>query len=235
MNRGKRIRSKAGFTLIELMASMAILGLIMVLLFSVFDQVNKAWLGGENRVETFSQARAILDLMSRELSQAVATPKIQFYGDAQHVYFVAPLNTAPTNQADLCAVGYVFDTVGLTLTRGLTEPTPVNFSSGIWKIYNPGWWGAGISSFDKQTVLADPTNILNVTFQYWDPAQNKFVGTYSGSKLPYAIQVFIDSADSRTVTKLKLVGGPATFAGQAITNSTLRSFSTTVYLPNISP
>src|SRR5437899_1219325 len=69
-------RRRTGFTLIELLASLAILGLIMTMLFTVFEQVNKAWLNGENRVETFTQARALLDLMSRELSEAIATPKI---------------------------------------------------------------------------------------------------------------------------------------------------------------
>ena len=215
------------------MASMAILGLIMVMLFSVFDQVNKAWLGGENRVETFTEARAILDLMSRELSQAVATTKIQFYGDAQKVYFVAPLNTASTNRADLCAVGYVFDNsipTKPTLTRDLTEPTSANIS-GTWNIYAAGWWGG---AFDKQTVLTDDT-ILNLTFQYWDPAQNKFVNTYTGNRLPYAVQIFMDAVDSRTVAKLKVVGGPSTPAGQSITKSTLRSFTTIIYLPNALP
>src|SRR5664280_2130498 len=79
------------FTLIELLASMAILSLIMVMLFSAFEQISKAWTNGENRVETFTQARAILDLMSRELSQAIATPKIPFsLQDKRHIYFVAP-------------------------------------------------------------------------------------------------------------------------------------------------
>jgi prepilin-type N-terminal cleavage/methylation domain-containing protein len=93
-------QSRAAFTLTELMVSMAILGLIMVMLFGIFEQVNKAWLNGENRVETFTQARAIMDLMSRELSQAVATPKISFFGGPNKVCFVAPVNTA-ANQADL--------------------------------------------------------------------------------------------------------------------------------------
>ena len=93
-------RARAGFTLVELLTSMAILGVMMGLLFSVFDQINKAWLQGENRVETFTTARAALDLMSRELAQAVATPAmpnvpgITFYGSTKQIYFVAPLSTA---------------------------------------------------------------------------------------------------------------------------------------------
>jgi hypothetical protein len=217
----------------ELMVSMAILGLIMVVLFSIFEEVNKAWLNGENRVETFTQARAILDLMSREISQAVATPNVQFYGDSQKIYFVAPVNTAPANKADLCEVGYVFDPVKLTFTRDLTEPTAPNIASAAWNIYAPTWWSSG--TFDKQSVLENPTNILNVTFQYFDPAQNKWVAPYpNNNKLPSAVQVYVDTVDSRTVSRLRLVNNVGT-AWQAITNSTLRSFSTIVYLSNISP
>ena len=110
-------RSRAAFTLIELMVSMAILGLIMVILFSIFEEVNKAWLNSENRVETFTQARAVLDFLSRELSQAVATPKITFYGDVNKLYFIAPLNTDPANQADLCEVGYEYESVDTRANR----------------------------------------------------------------------------------------------------------------------
>jgi prepilin-type N-terminal cleavage/methylation domain-containing protein len=233
---------RRAFTLIELLASMAILSLIMVMLFSAFEQISKAWTNGENRVETFTQARAVLDLMSRELSQAIATSKIAINGqDNTHVYFVAPLNNDPANQSDLCEVGYEYAfTPGIpgtpytsTLTRKLTEPTNANIGSSIWNIYAALWW----NGFDntKDAILANDT-ILSLTFQYWDPAANKFVNTYSGNKVPLAIQIVLDAVDSHTVARLKLVPNPV--GGTAwvpITNATLRSFSTIVYLPNTTP
>ena len=225
-------KSRAAFTLIELMVSMGILGLIMVMLFSIFEQINKAWLQGENRVETFTQGRAILDLMSRELSQAIATTNIQFSGTSQSVFFVAPLNTDTNNQADLCEVGYVFDPVAFTFTRDFTAPTSANIASSAWNIYAPAWWSSG--SFDKPIPLADSTNILSVTFEYFDPVAKNWVNTYTGNKLPSAIQIFMGVVDSRTATRLGLVPNVGT-AWQSITNSTLRSFSTTVYLSNIYP
>src|ERR1035437_5758317 len=89
--------NRVAFTLIELLASMAILALIMVMLFSAFEQISKAWTQGESRVETFTEARAVLDLMSRELSQAIATPQITFRAEKDKVYFVAPVNANPAN------------------------------------------------------------------------------------------------------------------------------------------
>jgi len=240
---GATARLEASFTLIELMASMAILGLIMVLLFSVFDQVNKAWLGGENRVETFTQARAILDLMSRELSQAVATTKVPFYlQDAQHIYFVAPVNTVVgSSDADLCEVGYDFvnapPTQPTAFRRRLTKSTdPAN-----WIFYTPGasWWTHFTLANDAS--LADG-NILNVTFKCYDASTPPVqlgppytAGGISGNKLPYTILISMDVVDSRTLARLTVVGDPTGATHPLITGPAKRSFSATVYLSNISP
>jgi hypothetical protein len=139
----------------------------MAVLFSIFEQVNKAWLNGENRVETFTQARAILDLLSREVSQAVATPTITFYGkDINDIYFVAPLNTDSGGLADLCEVGYEFDPNQLTLRRRFTQS-----ANAAWDFYaNPaGWWRTFDTS--KDVILAD-NGILNVSFYYYDANGN---------------------------------------------------------------
>jgi prepilin-type N-terminal cleavage/methylation domain-containing protein len=238
--------SRAAFTLTEILVSMAILGLIMVVLFGIFEQVNKAWLTSESRVETFTQARAILDLMSRELSQAVATQKITFRGEANKVYFIAPVNTNPANQADLCEVGYEFESTDLPgkptlkITRRLTQPTPLNIGAGgYWDFYaNPAAWWA-VTSFDPSTEAVLATNcILNLQFQYLKKDGTLFPTPYQSqfhlNSLPYAIAIYVDAVDSRTAARLRLVPNVGT-AWQPITNSTLRSFSTIVYLPNTAP
>jgi prepilin-type N-terminal cleavage/methylation domain-containing protein len=239
-----RSASTTAFTLIELLTSMAILGVMMVVLFSVFDQINKAWLIGENRVETFTQARAALDFMSRELSQAIATNPITFYGDATHVYFVAPVNTAPTNVSDLCEVGYEFDQdvpVGshnwtFQLVRHFVEPSS---AANANLIYNPSMSlsSFGSSSPDEPAALAT-NSIVNMGFQYGTISGNAltFSPTWATpNKLPYAIIISMDVVDSRTAAKLRLVPytGPPSWTN--ITSSTLRSFTTTVYLPNTLP
>ena len=248
--RGQRVFA---FTLIELMVSMAILGLIMVMLFSIFEQINKAWLKGENRVETFTQARAILDLMSRELSQAVATPKITFYGDTNKVYFIAPVDASGTNQADFCEVGYEYELVDasskptLKITRRLTLPTIANIAANsYWDFYaNPtAWWNDSAEptgSFDPngQATLAS-NSVLKLRFEYLKkdgtlfPTTTPYRSEANNNSLPYGVLIYLDVVDSRTATQLRLVGNSGT-AWQSITNSTLRSFSTVVYLPNTSP
>jgi hypothetical protein len=62
----------------EVMVATAILVLIVALLASIVGQVNKAWASGQQRVESFQSGRAILELIARELSQAVISNKLQF-------------------------------------------------------------------------------------------------------------------------------------------------------------
>jgi prepilin-type N-terminal cleavage/methylation domain-containing protein len=243
---------RSAFTLIELLTSMAILGVMMVVLFSVFDQINKAWLIGENRVETFADARAALDLMSRELSQAIAT-NIPFYGDATHVYFVAPVNTGPTNLSDLCEVGYEFEqvvtntaaNVTLKIARRLIAPTALNcagFPGSPWNPYaTTPWWNAFYGKpvnlvTESSTALAS-NRVFGLHFQYYDSTGALLPTPYSQNKLPYAIAIIMSNVDSRTAVKLNI---PAIAAAQAtwqsiVSNSTPRVFSTTVYFPNIQP
>jgi hypothetical protein len=216
------------------MASMAILGLIMVMLFSVFEQVNKAWLNGENRVETFTQARAIMDLMSRELSQAIANNNIQFHGTANSVSFVAPVNSDPANLSDLCGVGYDFEQVGsgkwtLKITRHLIQPTTVAIAS---LLYTPTWWSGFVPPNDTPATVAT-NSIVGLTFQY-EAANGTWFDTWPNpNKLPSAIAIGLTNVDSRTAIRMGQFA-PAALPS-SVTNSTLRSFSTTIYLPNTTP
>ena len=63
---GQVAHRPAAFTLLELLTSIAVLAIISSLLFAAFNQATKVWLQGENRVETFTQARATLDFMTKE-------------------------------------------------------------------------------------------------------------------------------------------------------------------------
>ncbi len=54
------------------MAAIAIMAILMVIVFSVYNQTSKAWLLGEQRTETYQNARLVLDMMGRELEGAIA-------------------------------------------------------------------------------------------------------------------------------------------------------------------
>lgn len=84
-----------GFTLVELLIAMTILSLMVVLTASLLSSVSQAWISGQQQVETFQDGRAILNLIARDLSQAVISPRLQFIQNSGNLN---GLLTAPASQ-----------------------------------------------------------------------------------------------------------------------------------------
>ena len=61
---------KAAFTLVELMVSTAIIGLIMLVLVQMTNQTSATWKNATEKIEKFQQARDGFEAMTRRLSQA---------------------------------------------------------------------------------------------------------------------------------------------------------------------
>ena len=66
-----RRRESRGFTLTEILAVMAILSMIIVSLFTIFQQGTETWRLSSARTETYIKARQILEMMAREVKGAV--------------------------------------------------------------------------------------------------------------------------------------------------------------------
>lgn len=62
---------RGGFTLVELLAALAILAMLMSIVFAVFNQASKAWIQAESRTENFQGSRMALDMMSRDIECAM--------------------------------------------------------------------------------------------------------------------------------------------------------------------
>lgn len=72
--RGKRV-GRRGFSILELMVAVALLGVVMFAMYSLFDQTQKALRAAVGQVDVNEPARAALDILSAELQRA-ATPGI---------------------------------------------------------------------------------------------------------------------------------------------------------------
>ena len=70
-------RAAAGFTLLEMLVAMAILMVIMLMMATIFHQSNVAWSTGFREVDMSMQGRAALNLISEELSDALADEMLQ--------------------------------------------------------------------------------------------------------------------------------------------------------------
>ena len=67
-------RRTSGFTLLELLAAMAVLSILAVVLFQTMNQASRGWEQGQRTVEIGQQARTALDYMAKEITQVIATP-----------------------------------------------------------------------------------------------------------------------------------------------------------------
>src|SRR5690349_22708594 len=65
--------SARAFTVTELMLAVAIMGVIIFALYSVFNQTQKALRSTETQGDVAEKARAIVDIITRELEQAHPT------------------------------------------------------------------------------------------------------------------------------------------------------------------
>lgn len=71
-------RFAPGFTLVEVLVSMALLIFLMLVLVGVTEAASRAWRSGQSRTEAFQSARTSLEIMARELAPAVVDTRMQF-------------------------------------------------------------------------------------------------------------------------------------------------------------
>ena len=69
----KRLRGGEAFTIAELMVAISILAVLVIALYSVFNITQKALRSNEAQVDIGDRGRAVIDMIARELEQAVPT------------------------------------------------------------------------------------------------------------------------------------------------------------------
>ncbi|HLW71226.1 MAG TPA: prepilin-type N-terminal cleavage/methylation domain-containing protein [Candidatus Binataceae bacterium] len=182
----------AGFTLIELMLAVAILGLIMVMLAGSFHAVATGKLQGENRLVTAQQGRSVLWQMSNEIRGAVQTQNVT----ASNVSLIgqgrmqnnSPLDSIsfstldPGHRRSLEGFG-AEDTVTYATApnpnrRGLFLLTRTQLSSLLTT-------AGGLTAANATVILAD--NLLSLHFSYFDG--NIWGESWNSESLPPGRQI----------------------------------------------
>src|SRR3954471_5563663 len=70
LKRAKQRQSAAAFTVVELMVAVSLMTLIVVALYAMFNQTQKALRANEAQVDSSERGRGVLELVSRELESA---------------------------------------------------------------------------------------------------------------------------------------------------------------------
>ncbi len=91
--------AQGGFTLLELLIALALLGMMLVLLYSALNFSIRAWDTGDARAEQAARQRIVLSFLRRNLAQifpvrwrGIPESKIAFQGDKRELRFVSTLN-----------------------------------------------------------------------------------------------------------------------------------------------
>jgi Tfp pilus assembly protein PilV len=140
-------RSSGGFTLVELLVSFTVLGLIMVGVAQMMSSALSATLGGYKHMDADTQARMVLDRMAFDISKMTKRTDVDYYfgkntGNDQMAfysesggYYPSDLTSA-TQQSDVSLVGYMIKNNQLCrLSKGLTW-NAVN-TTDMAMIFNP--------------------------------------------------------------------------------------------------
>src|SRR2546425_2646164 len=77
-----------GFTLIELMVSLAIFSVITLAVYSAFAGGVGAWRRAQEFSSTYQTARLVLDDLAHELTNAVSISGTDFVGESQKLSFL---------------------------------------------------------------------------------------------------------------------------------------------------
>lgn len=158
-----RTAQQTGFTLLELLIGMVLLGLILTLLFGGLRLGARSWDSGDKRAEDSAQMRAIHGFLRRELSQVLplrwkneADTRLAFEGTTDALKFVAPL-PAQLSVGGLYLLGLELEdsdgTQRLIIKRTLTDSAAKDFS--------------GLEQSEK-SVLAD--HVKKMTIAYFGAA-----------------------------------------------------------------
>jgi Tfp pilus assembly protein PilV len=149
-------KTSGGFTLIEILVSFTVLGLIMVGVAQMMNSALSATIGGYKHMDADTQARMVLDRMAYDISKITKRPDVDYFflknsGNDQMAfysesggYYPSDL-TGTTQQSDVALVGYM-----------------INSSNQLVRLSKGLCWNAANSTDTAMIFNPSPTSVLNV-------------------------------------------------------------------------
>ena len=209
MSSRRILRATPGFTLLELMLAVSILGLIVVMLAQSFHAVATSKLHAEERLYSERSGRAILWQMSNEIRGAVQTPlapsRVLVLGAAKYQGGSA-VNTLTVSTLD---PGHRRSLDGYGAEEIVTYTAAPNPNHRGWFLLERSQYsGLGASNNPAPIIVAD--NMLSLKLRYFDGEQWDQVWNSEnmspGRQVPVAVSIDLSLAGPR--------GAPLAFSTQ---------------------
>lgn len=241
-------RRLQGFTIIELLAAMAVLLIMVALLSRVFGSAANTWRAGNKRIESNNTGRSAMEFMARELGCIVVTPQrptlvmdsdrddlLGMRSDA--ISFVSLAHKAEYRSSkkyrDVQQVRYsVAEVPGQPNRLALYRYVYENFDAAGFSSYEDDDWPADLDSLEANraltgSILAD--NVRNfeifITPQGQTDPQEDY--DYAQHGPPAAIDIYLEVLAEEDAVRAAL-----TPTDTAFLNAATRRYATRIYVQN---
>jgi prepilin-type N-terminal cleavage/methylation domain-containing protein len=134
-----------GFTLVEMLVAIAVLGILVLILAQIFGLMNSTWLYGQGKVNNFTKARAMLNMLENDFRAAIFRPDLAAFPTAGTVEFYTqrpgvPLDANPVRNISLVKYALTTGTTNLLPTSTLQRsdmPVPWTSAATYLAFGNP--------------------------------------------------------------------------------------------------
>jgi uncharacterized protein (TIGR02599 family) len=183
----RAIRSRAGFSILEVLVASAVLALLLVAMLSMTDQVQKTYRSTLGKAEQFREARVAFESITRRLSQATL-----------NTYWDYDSPTTPTKYLRQSELRFLSGQASALLPAAISSTThavffqaPFGFSSnstygGMESMVNT--WGYFIEFGSDSALRPDPVNTAGVPDKYrfrlyemMEPSESLSLYNYTGN------------------------------------------------------
>ncbi len=208
---------KGCFTLVELMAAMAIFLILMAALLTFLFSSQKVWSASSSRSRLYENAGMAFEMITRDLhSSLYDTQSIPFWQkNSGELSFVSVLYGVPgTEKTNVCEVRY-------RMSNNELQRSLFRISDPEWDFYG----NMSTSAFDDSDFETVTEYLVDLEFSCYD-ADGNLIPPSSGSLTPYpnSIKIDIGMLDPGSFLKWRESGNAD------ILNDMQRNFSRTIFL-----
>lgn len=243
----KKIRS-SGFTIIELLAAMAVLLIMVALLSRVFGSAASTWRAGNKRIDSNNTGRSAMEFMARELAGVLVSPqrpslvmdsdRDNFFGmKSDAISFVSLAHKAEYRSSkkyrDVQQVRYSISPVpGYTNRLALYRYVYENFDSAGFSSYEDDSWLAAFDGLEANvaltgSILADNVRNFEVFITPLGDDQPKEDYDFATDGPPAAIDIYLEVLAEDDAIRASLTPTDMNFL-----NAATRRYATRIYVQN---